>query len=96
LAGRVDISAKRTIDRTAEAWVRWILADQGVVVEASLSTEFEFVARLSDSLLQAHGQVGRFLALTEIQMRHDPEMPRRMRAYAALAEEKYGQPVYPI
>ncbi len=84
------------MDQTAEAWVRWLLGDQGVMVEASLSTEFQFVARRSDSLLQVQGREGRFLVLTEIQLRYDPEMPRRMRAYTALAEEKYRQPVYPI
>lgn len=90
---KADLSAKETLDQTAEAWVRWILADQKVEVEASLSTEFQFVGRRSDSLFQVRGKVGRFLALTEIQLRHDPEMPRRMRAYAALAEQKYRQPV---
>jgi len=93
---RSDASAKQTMDQTAEAWVRWLLSDQGIVVEASLSTEFQFVARLSDSLLQVRGREGRFLVLTEIQLRYDPEMPRRMRAYTALAEEKYRQAVYPI
>ena len=96
MAKDADLSSKQAIDQTAEAWIRWLLADQDVVVEARLSTEFQFVGRRNDSLLRARGKAGRFLALTEIQLRHDPDMPRRMRAYAALAEEKYHLPVYPI
>jgi len=34
--------------------------------------------------------------LTEVQLRPDRRMPRRMRAYAGLAEERYGLLVYPI
>jgi len=36
------------------------------------------------------------LLLVELQLHYDLEMPRRMQAYAALAEEKYRLPVYPL
>ncbi len=36
---------------------------------------------------------GEFLVLNELQLRYKPEMPKRMRAYAALAEEKYYLPI---
>jgi predicted transposase YdaD len=37
-----------------------------------------------------------FLVLNELQLRYNNKMPRRMRAYAALAEEKYQLPTYPV
>ena len=40
--------------------------------------------------------MGEFLALNELQLRYKTEMPRRMRAYISLAEEKYNLPVYPV
>ena len=39
---------------------------------------------------------GEFLVLNELQLRYKPDMPKRMRAYAALAEEKYNLPIYPV
>ena len=41
-------------------------------------------------------EYGEFLVLNEMQLRYNTEMPRRMRTYAALAEEKYKKPVYPV
>jgi predicted transposase YdaD len=39
---------------------------------------------------------GEFLVLNELQLRYNAKLPVRMRAYAALAEEKYGLPTYPV
>lgn len=36
------------------------------------------------------------MVLNELQLRYQPQMPRRMRAYAGLAEEKYNLPIYPV
>ncbi len=36
------------------------------------------------------------MLLNELQLRYQSQMPRRMRAYAALAEEKYNLPTYPV
>ncbi len=93
---KADVAGKRLLGGRPELWVRWILDDPEVVVEEELSTEFGFVARLSDIVLKVRGREGPFLLLTEIQLRVDPSMPVRMRAYAALAEEKYRFPVYPV
>lgn len=41
-------------------------------------------------------ELGEFLIANEIQLRYSGEMPRRMRLYAALAEEKFKLPVYPV
>jgi predicted transposase YdaD len=78
----------------AQAWLEWILRKEGVTVEGELAGELEFVTRATDSLLRAHGPAGPFLALTELQLRHDPKMPERLAAYAALARQKYQRPVY--
>ncbi|WP_258316485.1 DUF4351 domain-containing protein [Cylindrospermopsis raciborskii] len=56
-----------------------------------------WIERESDVLLKAHSpECGDFILLNELQLRHDAKMPRRMRAYAALVEEKYGLLVYPV
>lgn len=36
------------------------------------------------------------MLLNELQLRYQSQMPRRMRAYTALAEEKYNLPTYPV
>ncbi len=41
-------------------------------------------------------ELGEFLVLNELQLRYSTDMPRRMRAYAALAEERYKLPTYPV
>ncbi|MFM6199153.1 MAG: Rpn family recombination-promoting nuclease/putative transposase, partial [Dolichospermum sp.] len=53
--------------------------------------------RESDVLIRAKSkEYGNFLVLNELQLRYKPEMPRRMRAYTGLAEEKYKLPIYPV
>ncbi len=76
-------------------WVRWILQDDSVEVEEVLSGEFRFLLRHSDTVLRVRGRQGPFVLVVEVQLRLDKRMPRRMRAYAALAEERYDLPVYP-
>ena len=39
---------------------------------------------------------GEFLILNELQLRYKETMPLRMRAYIALAEERYNLPIYPV
>jgi predicted transposase YdaD len=91
-----DTGSKWLIGHSPEAWVRWVLQDSTLQVEAQLSTEFQHLTRLSDSLLRVSRSGDPFLVLTEVQLRPDRRMPRRLRAYAALAEEKYDLLVYPI
>jgi predicted transposase YdaD len=63
----------------------------------NLNSEFQWISRESDVLIRAESQeYGKFLVLNELQLRYKPEMPRRMRAYAGLAEEKYQLPTYPV
>ncbi len=94
--GKADVGGKRVLGTAPETWVRWLLEEPGLEVQATLTEEFRFVLRHSDELLHVRGRWEEFLVLTELQLRRDPDMPLRMRAYAALAEQKYGLPVYPV
>ncbi len=94
--GQSDIGGKRVLGTAPETWVRWLLQNPALDVLTTLTEEFRFVLRHSDSLLLVQDEAERFLVLTELQLHSDAQMPRRMRAYAALAEEKYALPVYPV
>jgi len=94
--GKADISSKYILAGEPVEWVRWLLQDTTVQVEECLSGEFQFILRHSDELFRVQGQQGPFVLLLEVQLHADLRMPRRMRAYAALAEEKYDLPVYPV
>ncbi len=62
-----------------------------------LSSDFQWLNREGDVLQKAfHPDLGEFLTLTEVQLRPDPRIPKRVRAYTALAEERYNLPVYPV
>ncbi len=94
--GEADISSKYILAGEPVEWVRWLLQDDTAQVEERLSGEFQFILRRSDELFRVRGQQGPFVLVLEVQLRIDSRMPRRMRAYAALAEEKYDLPVYPV
>ena len=94
--GRADVSGKWLLGEAPEDWIRWMLADPTLEVEEFLSAEFEHVLRHSDVLLRVRDARVPFLLLVELQLHYDPQRPRRMQAYAALAEEKYRLPVYPL
>ena len=60
----------------------------------SISSTVQWVSRESDVLVRTYSpQDGEFLVLNELQLRYTSEMPRRIRAYAALAEERYKLPI---
>ncbi|WP_341528773.1 Rpn family recombination-promoting nuclease/putative transposase [Nostoc sp. UHCC 0302] len=60
-------------------------------------SEFQWISRESDVLIRVTSlEYGEFLVLNELQLRYQPQMPRWMRAYSALAEEKYNLPTYPV
>ena len=95
MSKKADISGKQTINIYNRAWAEWVLQDQEIEVEAELSGEFQFIGRASDSLLRVRGKDDKsFLSLTELQLRHETEMPQRTTAYAALARHKYNLEVY--
>ncbi|AFY41704.1 hypothetical protein [Nostoc sp. PCC 7107] len=97
MSKQADISTKRLISLAPNNWVKWVTQIPDIVAGEILNSEFQWISRESDVLIRAESQeYGKFLVLNELQLRHSPEMPRRMRAYAGLAEEKYKLPTYPV
>ncbi|WP_330205274.1 hypothetical protein [Cyanobacterium sp. Dongsha4] len=94
---KADLGSKRLISLAPNNWVRWITQDQTIEVQEFLSSEFQWIGRDNDVLLKVNNpDNGEFLILNELQLKYKKEMPLRMRAYTALAEEKYNLPVYPV
>jgi predicted transposase YdaD len=97
MAKPADISTKRLISLAPNNWVKWVTQIPDVVAGEILNSEFQWISRESDVLIRVESkEYGKFLVLNELQLRYKPEMPRRMRAYAGLAEEKYKLPTYPV
>ena len=92
-----DIGGKRLISLAPNAWAQWVTGQTNVVAKEIIGSDFQWVSRENDVLLKAVSpNLGEFLIANELQLRYNNKMPARMRAYAALAEEKYGLPVYPV
>lgn len=92
-----DIGSKRLIGLSPDSWVQWVTQIPNLKSQEILSSDFQWVSRQGDVLMRVFApEIGEFLLLNEIQLRYDEEMPRRIRAYAGLAEEKYKCFVYPI
>ncbi|MBD2201250.1 Rpn family recombination-promoting nuclease/putative transposase [Calothrix sp. FACHB-1219] len=92
-----DVSTKRLISLAPDNWVKWVTGIPDITAGEILNSEFQWISRESDVLIRAKNpQYGNFLVLNELQLRPTPEMPRRMRADAALAEEKYKLLTYPV
>jgi predicted transposase YdaD len=92
-----DIGGKRLLGLAPDAWAKWVTQQDDVTVLEILGSDFQWVSRENDVLMKVHSPIyGDFLILTELQLRYTTKMPLRMRAYAALAQEKYGLPVYPV
>ena len=97
MAPKADIGGKRLIGLAPDAWVRWATQRPHASDCRVVASDFQWVGRESDVIVRARTeQDGEFLVLTELQIRYTPQMPRRMRAYAALAEERYELPVFPL
>ncbi|QUS59986.1 DUF4351 domain-containing protein [Synechocystis sp. PCC 7338] len=97
MAKKADIGGKRLISLSPESWAHWITGDTSIQFQEILNSELQWIERESDILLKVSSpEWGDFILLNELQLRYDARMPRRMRAYSALVEEKYGLPVYPV
>ena len=97
VAKAADIGSKRLISLAPDAWVQWVTQRPDVVAQEILGTEFQWISRETDVLIKAYSNTcGDFLILNELQLRYTIQMPLRMRAYAALAQEKYQLPIYPV
>jgi predicted transposase YdaD len=92
-----DIGGKRLLGLAPDAWAKWVTRQADVVALEILGSDFQWVSRENDVLMKVYSPIqGDFLILTELQLRYTDKMPLRMRAYAALAQEKYKLPVYPV
>ncbi len=92
-----DTSTKKLISLAPDNWVRWVTNIPNIKANEILSGEFQWISRESDVLIRATSpEHGKFLVLNELQLRYNFKMPRRVRCYAALAEEKYQLPTYPV
>jgi predicted transposase YdaD len=97
MAKPADVSTKKLISLAPDNWVKWVTDIPDVRAIAIVNSEFQWISRESDVLIRvASPEEGEFLVLNELQLRYKPQMPRRMRAYTGLAEEKYNLPVYPV
>lgn len=97
MAKAADIGSKRLISLASTAWARWVTGDSTIETSEMLSSDFQWVARANDALIKVSSQQhGTFLVANEIQFRPDERMPKRVRVYAALGEERYDLPVVPI
>ncbi|WP_298913613.1 Rpn family recombination-promoting nuclease/putative transposase [uncultured Nostoc sp.] len=97
MAKPADVSTKKLISLAPDNWVRWVTQIPNLVAGEILTSEFQWISRESDVLIRVTSpQNGEFLVLNELQLRYQSKMPRRMLAYAALAEEKYNLPTYPV
>jgi predicted transposase YdaD len=91
VAKKADIGGKRLISLAPNTWVEWITQRSDLQVQDILNTEFQWIERESDVLLKVLSpEIGEFLLLNELQLRYNQKMPQRIRAYTALAEERYG------
>jgi predicted transposase YdaD len=97
MAKPADVSTKRLINAAPENWVRWVTQMPNLSVKEMPNTEFQWISRETDVLIRVQNpQKQDFLVINELQLRYKPEMPKRVRAYTALAEEKYNLPVFPV
>lgn len=93
---KADIGSKQLISLSPNNWVQWVTQRQDIMVQEFLSSEFQWISRENDVLLKVSGKDGDFLILNELQLRYKTTMPLRIRAYTALAQERYNLPVYPV
>ena len=97
MAKTADIGGKRLISLAPDAWCQWVTQSADVMATELLDSQFQWVSRQNDALIKAHSpKLGEFLVLSELQLRYNENLPRRMRAYAALAEEKYKLSTFPV
>ncbi len=92
-----DTGSKRLISLAPDAWLQWVTQLPQVVSKQIIDSEFQWISRDTDVLVKAYNPThGDFLVLNELQLRYKPNMPSRMRAYTALATEKYQLPTFPV
>ena len=95
---KADIGGKRLISLDPNNWVKWVTERDELQAQEIIGSDFQWIGRENDILIRTYSPQNQqtFLVLNELQLRYSEKMPRRMRAYAALAEEKYQLPTYPV
>lgn len=95
---KADIGGKRLISLDPNNWVKWVTERDELQAQEIMDSDFQWIGRENDILIRTYSPQDQqtFLVLNELQLRYSEKMPRRMRAYAALAEEKYQLPTYPV
>ncbi|KYC37049.1 transposase [Scytonema hofmannii PCC 7110] len=97
MAQSADISTKKLISLASDNWVKWVTQLPNLEVKEIINSEFQWISRENDVLIRVQSpEYGEFLVLNELQLRYKTNLPKRIRAYAALAEEKYDLPTYPV
>ena len=92
-----DIGGKRLVSLSPNSWAQWLTQSPEVTFKEMLDSDLQWVSRENDILLKVTSpNTGDFLLLNELQLRYNAKVPRRMRAYSGLVEEKYELPVYPV
>jgi len=92
-----DIGGKRLVSLSPNNWAQWLTQLPEVTVKEMLDSDLQWVSRENDILLKVTTpDTGDFLLLNELQLRYTAKLPKRMRAYTALVEEKYDLSVYPV
>lgn len=95
---KADIGAKRIVGLDPTSWVRWVSENPNFIAKEIISSDFQWISRQNDILILTADPIKEenIIILCEIQLSYTNKMPRRIRAYTALAEEKYELPVYPV
>ena len=92
-----DLGGRKLIGLLPDDWLRFVTSRPGIRSLEQLEGSFQWVGRETDVLLRAvDPEAGEFLVAIELQLHPDRNMPLRVDVYAALGEQKYGLPVYPV
>ncbi len=95
---KADLGGKRLIGLDPNSWIKWVTNIPSLQAREVISSDFQWIGRESDVLVRTYNRETKqeFLIVNELQLRYNNNVPQRMRAYAALAAEKYNLPVYPV
>lgn len=92
-----DLGGRKLIGLLPDDWLRFVTSRPGIRSLEHLEGSFQWVGRETDVLLRVvDPEAGEFLVAIELQLYPDRNMPLRVDVYAALGEQKYGLPVYPV
>ena len=77
----VDISTKKLISLAPNNWAKWVTGIPDIVTGEILNTEFQWISRQSDVVIQAESpQYGKFLILNELQLRYTSSIETSLEA----------------